>query len=56
MEVDMVGLLLALLVIWVVLSIIGFVVKGLIWLAVIGVILFLGTAAISFVRRKTIGR
>jgi hypothetical protein len=56
LEVVVIGLILALLVIWVVLSVIGFVVKGLIWLAVIGVVLFLGTAAIGFVRRKSVGR
>jgi hypothetical protein len=52
----MIGLILALLVIWVVLSVIGFAVKGLVWLAIIGIILFVGTAAIGFVRRNTVGR
>lgn len=42
-----------LLVIWLVLAVLGFVVKGLFWLAVIGVVLFLGTAAYGAVRRRT---
>ncbi|WP_010539993.1 hypothetical protein [Dietzia alimentaria] len=49
-------LIIALLAIWLILSIIGFVVKGLVWLAVIGIILFLGTAAWGFVKRETFGR
>jgi len=50
------GLILGLLVIWVVLSVLGFVIKGLVWLAIIGVVLFVGTAAIGAVRRKGVGR
>lgn len=49
-------LIIALLAIWLILSIVGFVVKGLVWLAVIGIILFLGTAAWGFVKRETLGR
>lgn len=49
-------LIIALLAIWLILSIIGFVIKGLVWLAVIGIILFLGTAAWGFVKRETFGR
>lgn len=52
----MIGLIIALLVVWLVLSVLGFVVKGLVWLAIIGLILFVGTAAIGFTRRKTVGR
>lgn len=53
----MIGLIVALLVVWLVLSVLGFVVKGLVWLAIIGIILFIGTAAIGAVRRRgTIGR
>ncbi|MEV4312907.1 hypothetical protein [Actinocrispum sp. NPDC049592] len=52
----MIGFLVLLLVIWLALSVVGFVVKGLVWLAIIGVILFLATAAIGFVRRKSVGR
>jgi hypothetical protein len=55
-EVLVMGLILGLLVIWVVLSVLGFVIKGLVWLAIIGIVLFVGTAAIGAVRRKSIGR
>ena len=55
-EVAVIGFIVLLLVIWLALSVVGFVVKGLVWLAVIGLILFLGTAAIGYVRRKSVGR
>jgi hypothetical protein len=48
----MMGLILALLVVWVVLSVIGFVIKGLLWLAIVGIVLFLATSAFGFVRRR----
>ena len=44
--------LLVLLVVWVAVGVIGAVVKGLFWLAVVGVVLFLGTAALGAVRRR----
>jgi LPXTG-motif cell wall-anchored protein len=47
------GLIIALLVIWLVFSIIGFVVEGLIWLAVIGLVLFVATGVWGWVKRKT---
>lgn len=40
-----------LLVIWLVLVILGFVIKGLFWLAVIGVVFFVVTAIIGYIRR-----
>jgi hypothetical protein len=49
----MVGLILLLLVAWIVLSVLGLVIKGLFWLFVIGVILFLATAAWGWVQRRT---
>ena len=52
----MIGLIAALLVVWLVLSVLGFVVKGLVWLAILGIILFIGTAAIGAARRRSIGR
>ena len=52
----MIGLIVALLVIWLVLSVVGFAVKGLVWLAIIGIILFVGTAAVGYFRRNTVGR
>jgi hypothetical protein len=44
--------LLVLLVVWVALTVIGAVVKGLFWLAVVGLVLFLGTAALGAGRRR----
>ncbi|WP_347111029.1 hypothetical protein AAHB33_09730 [Paenarthrobacter sp. S56] len=46
------GLIIALLVIWLILSIIGFVVKGLAWLAIIGLVLFVATAVWGWVKRR----
>ena len=46
------GLIITLLIIWLVLSILGFAVKGLLWLAVIGLVLFVATAAWGWVKRK----
>ncbi len=47
------GLLVALLVIWIALSVVGFVVKGLVWLAIIGLVLFVATSVFGFMRRKS---
>ena len=47
----MIGLIIFLLVLWLALSILGFVVKGLIWLAVIGLVLFVITAIVGYFRR-----
>ncbi len=46
------GLIITLLIIWLVLSILGFIVEGLIWLAVIGLVLFVATAGWGWVKRK----
>lgn len=45
-------LLIVLLVIWLGFSVLGFVVKGLLWLAVIGIILFLATLVFGFIRNS----
>ncbi len=47
------GLIIGLLVIWLVLSIVGFAVKGLVWLAIIGLILFVATGVWGWVKRKS---
>ncbi|WP_197515741.1 hypothetical protein [Arthrobacter sp. U41] len=47
------GIFITLLIIWLVLSILGFVVKGLLWLAFIGLILFVATAVWGWLKRKT---
>ncbi|MFG1607962.1 hypothetical protein [Actinoplanes sp. NPDC049265] len=52
----MLVLLIVLLVLWLILTVVGFAIKGLIWLAIIGLILFLGTAAIGVIRRRAVRR
>lgn len=44
--------LLILLVAWAVLSIVGFVFEGLLWLAIIGIVLFVGTLLFGLIRRS----
>lgn len=48
----MFGFLIALLVIWALLAILGFIIEGLFWLAVIGLVLFVATAAWGWLKRK----
>jgi hypothetical protein len=48
----MAGIVIALLVLWLILAVLGLVIKGLVWLTIIGVILFLATAVWGWVRRK----
>jgi hypothetical protein len=52
----MLVLLIVLLVLWLILTVVGFAIKGLLWLAIIGLILFLGTAAIGVIRRRAARR
>ncbi len=44
-------LIVVLLALWLILSVVGFAIKGLLWLAFIGIILFVVTAIIGFIRR-----
>ncbi|UOQ57838.1 hypothetical protein MUN78_03095 [Leucobacter allii] len=44
--------LLILLVVWAVLSIVGFVFEGLLWLAIIGIVLFVGTVIFGLLRQR----
>ncbi|MCC3764699.1 hypothetical protein K3N28_16705 [Glycomyces sp. TRM65418] len=37
---------------WVLLSILGFVIEGLLWLTAIGVVLFIGTIVFGLIRQK----
>ncbi|CAH0142149.1 MULTISPECIES: hypothetical protein [unclassified Arthrobacter] len=46
------GLIITLLIIWLVLSILGFAVKGLLWLAIIALVLLVATAVWGWVKRK----
>ncbi|WP_158073933.1 hypothetical protein [Micromonospora sp. CB01531] len=48
----MIALLVALLLVWLVLVVVGLAVKGLFWLFVVGVILFLATAIVGWVRKR----
>lgn len=52
----MVILLIVLLVAWAVLSVVGFAIKGLVWLAIIGIILFVATLVIGLIRRSATRR
>lgn len=47
----MVALIGVLLVVWIVVAVVGFVIKGLMWLAVVGIILFLVTAVFGWIKR-----
>ncbi|MFJ2368802.1 hypothetical protein [Microbacterium sp. NPDC087665] len=44
-------LVILLLIVWAGLAVFGFVVKGLLWLAVLGIVLFLATLVIGMLRR-----
>jgi hypothetical protein len=48
-----IGFLVLLLIVWIALVVLGAVIKGLFWLAVVGVVLFLATAAFGWMRRRT---
>ena len=45
-----------LLVVWIVLAVVGFVVKSLLWLAIVALVLFVITAAYGWVKRKASSR
>ncbi|MBD1593386.1 hypothetical protein HC744_15220 [Arthrobacter sp. S1_S22] len=47
------GLIITLLIVWLVLSILGFVIEGLLWLALIGLVLFAATAVWGWLKRNT---
>lgn len=50
----MIGLLVLLLIVWLVLVILGFVIKGLFWLAIIGIVLFLVTGGYGALKRSAL--
>ena len=52
----MLTLLIVLLVIWLILAVVGFAFEGLLWLAIIAIILFMATAIIGIVRRAASAR
>jgi hypothetical protein len=47
----MMTLVILLLTIWLILAVVGFAIKGLVWLAIIGIILFVATSIIGWMRR-----
>lgn len=47
--------LVILLVAWAVLAIVGFALEGLLWLGVIGIVLFLGTVVFGLLRQRAAG-
>jgi hypothetical protein len=46
------GLIIGLLVLWLVLAIVGFAVKSLLWLAVVGLVLFIATGVFGGIRHR----
>lgn len=52
----MLGFLGLLLVVWLVLVVLGFVIKGLFWMVFVGAVLLLATAAYGYVKRKSLQR
>jgi len=46
------GILIALLVLWLVLVVLGIAIKGLFWLVIAGAVLFIATSVVGFVKRK----
>lgn len=49
-------LVVVLLAAWLIVSIVGFAMEGLMWLGIVGIVLFIGTAVIGIVRRRTLRR
>jgi hypothetical protein len=47
------GLILGLLVLWLVLVVVGFAVKALFWLAIVGLVLFLATGVLGALRGRS---
>ena len=52
----MLALLVVVLVVWLVFVLLGFLIKGFFWLAVIGIILFIATAIFGGVKRSSLRR
>ena len=49
---ELIIILVILLVVWAILAVVGFAIQGLLWLAIIGIILLIGTVIFGFVRRN----
>jgi hypothetical protein len=52
----MLAILGLLLVVWLVFVVLGFVIKGLFWLVIVGAILFVATAIAGYVKREALAR
>ena len=52
----MLALIGLLLVVWLVVAVVGAVVKGLVWLLVLGAVLFVATAVVGWVKREALRR
>lgn len=50
---NIIGIVIVLLIVWAIISIAGFLIEGLFWLAVIGIILFVATAIWGWLKRNT---
>jgi hypothetical protein len=48
------GLIIGLLVLWLVLAVIGFTIKALFWLAIIGIVLFVATGLFGAIRGRAL--
>ncbi|HEY3691686.1 MAG: hypothetical protein QOH09_1661 [Pseudonocardiales bacterium] len=48
------GLIIGLLVLWVVLVIVGFTIKALLWLAIVGIVLFVVTGVFGAIRGRAV--
>ncbi|MGN6272265.1 MAG: hypothetical protein ACTHMQ_04170 [Protaetiibacter sp.] len=49
-------LIIVLLALWLILAVLGFAIEGLMWLAIIGIVLFVATGLIGIIRRVATGR
>lgn len=49
-------LLVVLLVLWAIIAVVGFAFPGLLWLAIVAIILFVGTVVIALLRRNTLAK
>jgi hypothetical protein len=47
------GLIIGLLILWVIVVIVGFIVKSLFWLAIVGIVLFVATIGFGALRRRS---
>ncbi|MCU1546925.1 MAG: hypothetical protein JWP30_2025 [Homoserinimonas sp.] len=49
---NILGIVIVLLILWLIISVVGVVIEGLFWLAAVGIILFLATLAWGWIKRK----